>query len=441
MVTVTLFGGVNEIGGNKILVEDKDSRILLDFGMSYGERKKFYADPWLTPKDERGLLELGILPRIRGLYRSDELPAQIDAVFLTHAHSDHALYISMLKRSIPVYCGETTARLIKCFSETRRRDLESDTEGIDFRTFRTGDTIRVGEFEISPCHVDHSIPGAYGLNVETTVGNICYTGDFRMHGTASWMTEDFISEVKRRKPRLMIAEGTNLLGGEASSEGEVEQKIQEVIAETKKMILADFSLVDIDRFRTFYNCAKKNGRFLAISMKQAYLIHALAGDEKLHLPDVSCDDYIVIHRRQKKHYYDWEKEVLAFSNVKDSVQIRREQRRAVLVTTFSDIRELFDLRPDPASIFILSSSEPFNEEKEVEFEREMNWLNHFGLPMYHIHCSGHVMPNQLRSCVESVKPTELIPIHTEHQELYARYLSDIVPVTLVEKAGRVELGG
>ena len=101
MVTLTFHGGVGEIGGNKILLEDGDSRILLDFGMNFVERSKFYSEPWLSPRDERGLLEFGLLPEVPGLYKFDEKEPEIDAVFLSHSHTDHTAYISFLNRKIP----------------------------------------------------------------------------------------------------------------------------------------------------------------------------------------------------------------------------------------------------------------------------------------------------------------------------------------------------
>ena len=57
MVSLTFYGGVGEIGGNKILVADGDTKILLDFGMNFADRSKFYSTPWLAPRDERGFVE------------------------------------------------------------------------------------------------------------------------------------------------------------------------------------------------------------------------------------------------------------------------------------------------------------------------------------------------------------------------------------------------
>ena len=84
--TLTFYGGVNEIGGNKILLQDRDTRIFFDFGMSFTAKKQFYSPPYLSPRNEKSLQELGILPNLAGIYKFDPAPPNIDAVFLSHGH-------------------------------------------------------------------------------------------------------------------------------------------------------------------------------------------------------------------------------------------------------------------------------------------------------------------------------------------------------------------
>src|SRR3990172_10608371 len=105
--SLTFYGGVDEIGGNKILLQDGDTRVFFDFGMSYSMKKQFYSPPFLSPKSEKSLQELGILPKLEGVYKFDDKPPEIDAVFISHGHLDHSAYLSFIKREIPVYCCET----------------------------------------------------------------------------------------------------------------------------------------------------------------------------------------------------------------------------------------------------------------------------------------------------------------------------------------------
>lgn len=425
-------GGVGEIGGNKFLVQDGDTRILLDFGMSYADRRRFYSEPFLSPRDEKELFEFGMLPKLQGLYRFEDSEPTVEGVFLSHSHGDHSACISFLNRKIPVYCGETTATIIRALYETRTKSFEADISGLQFNTFRTGSKIKLGSIEVEPIHVDHSVPAAYGFVVHASEGTLVYTGDLRVHGAKSAMTNDFI-ERAQGKADALLAEGTNLIGATLTTEAEVQSKISSIVQASSKLVLAEFSNVDVDRFRTFYNVAKQNGRTLAISLRQAYLLSKLANEGQIDIPDVAHDKNVVVYQRSKKRYYEWEKNVLSFQNVVEASDIKGMQSKTVLASSARDFKELVDIRPEPGSSYILSISEPFNEEQEFEFERVVNWLDHFGLPMYHVHCSGHIMPDQLKTAIAKIGPKMVYPIHTDHPELYAKFVSGVASVTVPQK--------
>ena len=75
MTGLRFFGGVNEIGGNKILVEDKGTKIFFDFGQSFNFGADFFTS-WLSPRSINGLgdhFEFGLLPKIPGLYAKEQL--------------------------------------------------------------------------------------------------------------------------------------------------------------------------------------------------------------------------------------------------------------------------------------------------------------------------------------------------------------------------------
>jgi len=440
MVKLTFYGGAAEIGGNKILLADGDTRILLDFGMNFAERSKFFSTPWLEPRDERGFIEFGLLPKIEGAYESEEGPAQVDAVFLSHSHTDHTTCVPFLKKEIPIHCGETTQLLLQAFNETTAgRAFEKDIEGFKFNPFRTGSKIKVGGLEVEPIHVDHSVPGSYGFIVHTSQGAVVYTGDFRTHGARGDLTAHFVEEAAKSKPFAMICEGTNLTGGEVSTEHEVQTKIGGVVGATAKLVLADFRPADVDRIRTFHQAARENQRQLAISLKQAHILDKLKADKNLELPDVDSPDFLIF-QREKKRYYNWENAIASkYSNVVDAVRIGELQNKVILSTTFSDFNEMLSIRPEPGSSFIFSTSEPFNEELEIRQDKYVNWLDHFGLPMYHIHCSGHIMPNEVREVVRKVAPRKFFPIHTENPGLFARFVSDLTRVELPVKGTLYEI--
>lgn len=128
MIKLTFYGGVNEIGGNKILLQDKKTRGLFDFGQSFTFGADYFTG-YLTPRAVNGLgdyFAFGLLPRIEGLYSKEMLTycnlpycqPKIDAVFLSHAHFDHVSHIQFLDPDIPVYMGYGTKLFMESMEET-----------------------------------------------------------------------------------------------------------------------------------------------------------------------------------------------------------------------------------------------------------------------------------------------------------------------------------
>jgi len=76
LTSIKFYGGVNEIGGNRILVEDGDTRIFLDFGMSFSKHAMFFEEYLKLRYSSTGmkdLLKLKMLHYVDGIYRKDLL--------------------------------------------------------------------------------------------------------------------------------------------------------------------------------------------------------------------------------------------------------------------------------------------------------------------------------------------------------------------------------
>ena len=334
-------------------------------------------------------------------------------------------------------CGKTTQIILQALSEIRRSDLEFNVSDIEFKAFRTGNKIVVGSLKIEPFHVDHSIPGAYGLFIHTSNGTIVYTGDFRNHGAKPEMTRDFVENAKEAKPAAIITEATNMTGARVSSEPEFEGKLNNIVAGADGIVLAEFAYSDVDRVTSFFHIAKKNQRCLAVSLKQVYLLDALRKDRGLSLPS-SNDEGILIFRKSKKRFDRWESQLIERyeeqNKIFDVFEVSKQQCRVVLALSFCDFEELIPLKPAAGSCYVLSASEPFNEEMEIDYERLVNWLRHYGLPQYHVHVSGHIMPLQLKKALKEINAKRISPVHTESAGLFAMFVRDLKSqVNLVEK--------
>ena len=113
MTDFSFYGGVGEIGGNKIMVNGNDDSFFFDFGLAFGKANDYLSE-FLQPRKSNGIMDfvtLGLLPCIKGIYREDylrhsgltydEKPA-VSGVLLSHAHVDHAAYIHHLREDIPI---------------------------------------------------------------------------------------------------------------------------------------------------------------------------------------------------------------------------------------------------------------------------------------------------------------------------------------------------
>jgi len=435
VASLTFYGGVNEIGGNKILLEDRGTRVFFDFGQSFNLGSDYFRG-WLQPRSVNGLgdyFEFGLLPKLKGVYAKEQLAftdvpyvkPRIDAVFLSHAHFDHINHIRFLDPKIPVYLGAGTKLFLEGMEDTSGF---SDYGEHHYHTFRTGDRIKVGSLVIEPIHVDHSIPAAYGFIIHTSEGAVTYTGDLRLHGPRNDLTEDFLEKARSCEPIVMISEGTRVAQGDRRSnysEEEVKKTADELVSETDKMVFVAHAGRDMDRFRTFYQVAKKTGRKLVISPKMAYLLRGLLDDKRLNLPDPIKDDDILVYYRRKRSgkfsesdYYVWEREFM--DKMVTHEFVAKNQRRLIMNLDFNNLTELVDIRPSRESHFIHSMSEPFSEE-DLEDDALHNWIDHFGMKFHQLHASGHLSGKQVASLIHTIKPKKVFPIHTENQHLFKRF--------------------
>jgi len=76
------------------------------------------------------------------------------------------------------------------------------------------------------------------------------------------------------------------------------------------------------------------------------------------------------------------------------------------------------MKPKPGALYIHSSSEPFNEEGEIEERRVNNWLKNFGLYRFQSHCSGHAKNSDIINLVKTIDAKRVFPIHTEYPEAF-----------------------
>ena len=321
MTSLTFYGGVNEIGGNKILLEDQATRVFLDFGMSFSLANQYF-DEFMQPRKCNGildLLEFGLLPNLEGVYRCDyldhcRLPSEktrsIDGVLLSHAHMDHSSYIHYLREDIPIHCTQASKDIMQALDETGSTgtcELISLKESFKTYTNKKGDESRlkgdktkkpriyhtvsdpfnVGELAVDALQVSHSLEGATAYILETSAGSVVYTGDFRFHGYKGDLTQAFMERAADYDPIALICEGTRISETLTDSELTVKEVAKKRVEKTDNLVIVNFPVRDTDRMQSFFQVAKETDRALVIDMKQAYLLELF---KQSGVPTLDIDD-------------------------------------------------------------------------------------------------------------------------------------------------------
>lgn len=493
MTSITFYGGVKEIGGNKFLVEDRGTKVFMDFGMSFSEEGKYFSE-FVKPRGSNiliDLMELGMLPRIEGIYRQDyaaymgleeNAERAVDAVLLTHAHLDHCGYLKYLRPDITVYCSEESRLIMENFDATGQGDqyltlTEKFRIGVgksgaakglpvkidgksaakiprDVRTFESYKKFNIDSIEVEPLPVDHSISGVNGFILNTSSGTIANTADLRFHGRRPKETERFVERCSESSLDTLLCEGTRISKEPSITEFDIEDVIEKMAEETKNLVVCGYPVRDLDRLQSFYLAAQKSGRYLVIEPKQAYLLKLFSDsfgssdpypdpkdkNIKIYMPKtdwgfIDKDRGVYPDRLVEQDYKKWAREFLSYPNMVDHRDVAKKQSEMMFTLSDYKLQELIDIQPKENSSYIRSTTEPFSEEMEIKEERFKNWFVRFGLvksekDWHSVHVSGHGDGEQIKRVIDGAGAKKLIPIHTDpdNEAYHQKWHSNVQPV-------------
>jgi ribonuclease J len=309
-----------------------------------------------------------------------------------------------------------------------------------------------GEIKITQYLMDHSIPGACAYIIEYDGRSIIYTGDYRMHGNHLEWVNHFIEQAHKSNPVALITEGTRVSNiedfrneayrSEDQSEDDVRIRSRDMIRRHPELIVVNFPARNLDRCLLYYDLARRYDRTFAITPRMYLYLESFKArlenmEEEViknfyndyNIPPFD-DESLVIYLPRK----GWGKfepqdyrthERVIFDNFKYVIykDIQKEPDKYLLYLDFFLLGELVDLDQKPNTVmYIYSTTDPFNEEMELQDNKLNAWLERFGiLRTETIHSSGHCNMDHLIDAVQKIDADYIIPIHTEHPETFEEF--------------------
>ncbi|MFM2154128.1 MAG: hypothetical protein RL382_29 [Actinomycetota bacterium] len=386
---IVALGGLTEIGRNMTVFEYKSKLLIVDCGV-------------LFPEDNQPGIDL-ILPDFS--YIRDRLQ-DIVGIFLTHGHEDHIGAVPYLLRErgdIALYGSALTLALITAkLKEHRISPLT--------REVREGGTEDIGPFTLEFVAVNHSIPDALAVVINTDAGRVLATGDFKMDQLP---LDGRITDLRtfarlgEQGVDLFMVDSTNAdIPGFTPSEREIMPALNRVISSTKRrVIVASFSS-HVHRVQQVIDIAAQHGRkvvFIGRSMVRNMKIAEDMG--YLHVP---AD--LVIDAKDLDQYDD---------NVVLICTGSQGEPMAALSRMANGDHQIRVGEGD--TVILASSLIPGNENSVF---RVINELTRFGAKVVHkanamVHVSGHAAAGELLYCYNIVKPKYVMPIHGEWRHMKA----------------------
>ncbi|MBI5213671.1 MAG: ribonuclease J [Nitrospirae bacterium] len=361
---------------------------------------------------------------------------KVKGIILTHGHEDHtgALPFLLKEINVPVFGTPLTLALV------REKLKEHNITDVPLMPIKPRDTVTLGVFKIEFMRVTHSIVDGVGLGINTPLGNIIHTGDFKLDPTpvdGELMDFHKFSEYGEKGTLLMLSDSTNAeKGGFTFSEKEVRRAFEDIFSKTKgRIIIATFAS-NIHRIQQAIDVAVQYGRRVIMCGKSIVSNSQIALDlGYLKMPENT-----------------W----VRLENLKDL-----PDNEAVIITTGSQgepmsvlsriaIDEHKHIKIKEGDTVILSAKIIPGNERSIG--RIINHLMRRGADVIYekvseIHVSGHASKEELKLMMNIVRPRYFMPIHGEYRHLkyHARLAekSDIPAenIFIMEDGGVLEITG
>ncbi|MGI6357999.1 MAG: ribonuclease J [Bacillota bacterium] len=398
-VQIIPLGGIGEIGKNMFVVQCREDIMIIDAGLKF-------------PEDEMLGIDF-VIPNISYLVENQK---KVRGIVLTHGHEDHigAIPFILKQISLPIYGSRLTLGILK--GKLEEHGLQADLHEV-----RAGDEVKLGKnFKVGFIANNHSVPDGLAMAVETPLGVILHSGDFKLDQTpVDGRITDYraLVDYGRKGVLALLCDSTNAhRPGYTPSERVVGRTFDAIFNQTRDRIFIATFASNIHRIQQALDVAMQYGRKVAV-----------VGRSMVNNVRVA----------RELGYLNFPEEILV-----EPDEINRYPAHKVLILTTGSQGEPLSglarmanqnhnkLSIVPGDTVILSSTPVPGNEKLVN--RVIDGLSRAGALVISqgtadVHVSGHASQEELKLLLNLVQPKYAIPVHGEyrHMSAFARLAKEV----------------
>jgi ribonuclease J len=383
-------GGLGEVGINMWALEWEDKILAVDAGLMF-------------PQEDMLGIDL-VLPDISYLLRRDR---EVLGIFLTHGHEDHigGLPFALKKLNVPVYGTRLTLGLVRPKLREHRILRESD-----LREVRVGDSVQLGPFRVETIAVCHSIPDAVALAIDTPVGKVIYTSDFKLDSDPPDGHPTNMARFRSLGDEgvlLLLSDSTNAeRAGHSGSERDLHAPLERIFTDAPgRIVVANFAS-NIHRIQHLVRLADQFqrrvavvGRSLQTNFKTSRELGFLKVPEGLTVPLEEIEKI----SPQK---------LLLLTAGSQGEPMSALARFAAQRHPFVNVHK---------NDWVVISARPIPGNERMVHQTVNNLYRHGARVFYsevgNVHVTGHAQRDELREMIDAVRPRCFIPVHGEYRQL------------------------
>ncbi|XOB42610.1 MAG: ribonuclease J [Candidatus Nealsonbacteria bacterium] len=386
-------GGLGEVGRNMTLLEYKKNILIIDVGLRF-------------PGEDMPGIDY-IIPNIEYLKNRKN---DILGIVFTHGHYDHIgafpyIIVNIFKKNLKIFASPLTRGII-----LKRQEEFKGYPKPKIIEVKNGSKVTLGCFKVEFFRQNHNIPDNLGLFIETPVGNIIHTSDFKFdpHPMNDLPTDfEKLKNFGKRNILLMMSDSTGAEEeGHSLSEKEISENLEEIFKTAKGRIISATFASLINRIQQIISLSEKYKRKVCVegySMKTNIEIAKELGYVKAHKATF-------INSKQIKNYPNSQVTILCTG--------AQGEARAALMRIASKKHPFIKIQRNDTVIF--SSSVIPGNERSVQIVKDeilRQGAKVFHYKMMDIHAGGHGKKEELEEMIRIIKPKFLFPIHGQHSML------------------------